>query len=309
MKRILILISFLCIVISVSARSKRTCYYFDIFKRADKIISVDNFWEDLLLVNKNYKKFQRTFTKGGNTIRDTYYEYQKAALDITTLRKSYEDARVNKDLSDSLKTWLRLDSVKTLLIPEIYILPIEEYNAFTYPYETKMAFATENITKLLDKEELIACMAHEMAHYYLAHQLVRMYTCKKREKSNRFWASFGTAVYAGTVAGSNMFAASQGAEPLNVDYGRIVSTATDLFSQAAEHATMMYEFRYSREQEMEADIIALAFLRKSGIDENKVISCLEKLEPYSTKIRDKSDDHPLISDRIKLLKKIIRLCR
>lgn len=233
------------------------------------------------------------------------YEYRRANLDITTLRKSYEDARLNKNLSDSLKIWLSLDSVKTLFVPEFYILPIDGYNACTYPYETKIVLLTEGIINLLDKEELIACVAHEMAHYYLAHQLAGMYAYKKKEKRNKFWASFGAAVYAGAIAGSNMYAASQGVEPLDIDYGYMASSATDLFGETAEKATKMYKFRYSREQEMEADIIALAFIYKAGIDVNKIISMFKKMQPYSDNVKDKTDTHPLISERIRVLQSII----
>ena len=304
MKRLFILITFVCVSVASFADYDKF-YYYDIYKQADKITSVDNFWEELLKVNKNYLKLKKSFKKGTHSMRAAYAEYDVMNGDILPLHSKYTKARLDMALSDSLMIWMKLNKVKNLNIPDLYILPLDFYNAASYPYETKIVVFTEAITNLLDKDELIACTAHELAHYYLRHQLGHMYKLKKKESSNRFWASFGTALYAGVMAGANMYGASQGAEPLDVDYGALISNANDLFKETSAKATEMYSFRYSREQELEADIIALAFLHKSGIDENKIISMLKKLQPYSSEVRDKHDDHPLISERIKMLEKII----
>lgn len=305
MKRLFTLFLFICICLATFAQSNKI-YYYNLYKETQKISSAKSYWEELRIVNKNYKKLEKAINRKGATIMAAEMEYQSTWSDIVRLQYLYEEHRLHKDISDSLLVWTNLKDVRKLNIPIIYILPIQGYNAASYPYETQMVLFTEDIVNILDKEELIACAAHELAHYYLKHQLAHIYSVKKKGKRNRFWANFGTALYAGVMAGANMYGASQGAEPLDIDYEKLTTTVGSVFDKQAENATIMYEFKYSREQEFEADIVALGFLSKAGIDCNKMISLFQKLEPYTSGEFSKTDDHPLTSERIKLLEYIIK---
>lgn len=314
MKRLFILLSFICICAVSFAQYNDMYYgknneydkYYDIYKQTLKISSAETFWEELRSVNKDFKKLEKKEKKWSKTMQEAVSEYQDMFVKCLDLRNLLEANKLHVDISDSLLSWTKANRSKSLHTPEMYIIPSQVYNASAYPYETRMVIFTEAIVKLLDKEELTACAAHELAHYFLKHQLAHIYKAKKKEKSNKLWASFGTALYAGVMAGSNMYGATQGAEPLDIDYDGLVSGVNDELERVSANASLMFKFRYSREQEMEADIIALAFLRKAGMDCNKIISLLRKLQPYSPETFDKHDDHPLISERIKVLNSIIK---
>lgn len=176
----------------------------------------------------------------------------------------------------------------------VAILDSPEKNAFTTP--DGLICVLNGIIEKLEKnnEMIIGVLAHEVTHYMLRHALMHEYETIKKEKKNNIVAGIaGTAVAIGGLA-----AATSGVyiEELEQNIQGIV--------EGANEWTRHFNYRYSREQEIESDICAYRFLEWIGIDPNTYIQALEKIDLDLFTSDDKDNDHPTISFRTELLRQL-----
>lgn len=174
-------------------------------------------------------------------------------------------------------------------------------NAFALP-NGYICVNTWLLSILKNEEELMAILAHELTHYMLDHSLVSK--IKEEKRKNR--ANTATLVV-GTLFGiaESIDAEQTGRE---VDFQSIedVVTATDdLTKEMVKNAY----FKYSRENEFEADGVAAELLEFIGIDPLAVSDALSALKQWKTEMgvyqstTNPEDTHPALDDRIETIGK------
>lgn len=285
-----------------SSKEENFATYFHIYKEASKLHSGPFFWFELQSANKKHAKLAKARNANGKTIQEVNEEFEIMCNELRSCFASLRGSQYRKDLTDSIMSWTGVGNYYRDV--RMFILPTADCNAYTYP--TGHIIFTEKLTDIMDRDELLGAAAHELAHYVLEHWYAETYRTRKKEKRNRFWAEMGAMLYVGVTEGANVYGASQGATPIDTHSGEIYPQLQTELEREADKASTIFKFRYSREQELEADIIALAFLVKSGVDGNKMITMLEKLRSYAVDERaDKYSTHPLLSERIATIKYIL----
>ena len=181
-------------------------------------------------------------------------------------------------------------------IKDLYIIPAEEYNAYTLPNGSVWLYSSIYLN--FTPDEIAFVLAHEYAHNILKHQSVSILQDKKRERRNNIISGL-TALAAGATA---IYSAS--ASPY-ADVEGIMNSATDLslsVDNLLKQNSVLYHFSYSREQEMVSDVMAYYFMKAFGYDTHSAITALEKLYLQSGSVQTSEyDTHPSILDRILLL--------
>ena len=148
----------------------------------------------------------------------------------------------------------------------------------------------------LDFRSLLGIMAHESAHTLLMHSWQNAWQTQVKYKENKIVG----AIAAGANALAAGYAQSQGA---TVDWDDVNKTTYDLAEAAYDDAFNRYYYKYSREEELEADIIAYRFLDWIGVGGDNYISALKAIQPENevASNKDKDGDHPTTEYRIQLL--------
>lgn len=176
------------------------------------------------------------------------------------------------------------------------VLDKEEWNAGCTP--DGHVYINYGLVKKLGKsdEMLFGVLAHEITHFMLKHTLMHIYRTLKREKTNNVVA--GVAVL-GMGVGS-MAAAGSGYYDPNMS-----QRYQDVLDGAKESTNMFY-YRYGRDEELEADIVAYRFLEWIGIDPSNYIKALGLIDLDNlTGAGKKDSDHPSTAFRVELLRQLI----
>ena len=175
----------------------------------------------------------------------------------------------------------------------LHVVYGDEANAFTAL--TDDGFAMCLTTGLITKkgctyEMLMAVVAHEFAHGAYFHHLQRFYAEAKEKRKNELIGG----IVGGLSAGHQAYAKARGVEPMTstIDMGE--------FHKKLKSETAKYVFKFSREQEFEADIVAFRFMQWIG-EEDAAIELLKFLGTDFDFLHDEYSDHPTTSDRIALL--------
>ena len=253
-----------------------------------------SFW---LFAQEQNKDFQKYYGKG--QYRDIDVDLENAATLYTNAwKRLIEMEEKNSKRTDSVYVSLK----QVLLgrdyqdIKDLYIIPAEEYNAYTLPNGSVWLYSSIYLN--FTPDEIAFVLAHEYAHNILKHQSVSILQDKKRERRNNIISGL-TALAAGATA---IYSAS--ASPY-ADVEGIMNSATDLslsVDNLLKQNSVLYHFSYSREQEMVSDVMAYYFMKAFGYDTHSAITALEKLYLQSGSVQTSEyDTHPSILDRILLL--------
>lgn len=190
---------------------------------------------------------------------------------------------------------------------------LDRFNIFVCQDETRNACAYPNFDIVLNSgileeltiQELSAAVAHEIAHAVLHHALQRAYAVNRKEKRNKVLAGISMGFQALGAAGQGYMDGITGASEEEIRQHQ-QQTSTQI-AQTWEWATLdahgRYRFKYSREQEIQSDILAYRYLQIIWNDTTSMISMLEKLKKYEMGYSDDSD-HPSMTYRINILKAI-----
>ena len=104
--------------------------------------------------------------------------------------------------------------------------------------------------------------------------------------------------------GADIYAASQGATVREMDPDAYSSNNQAIIN-FFDNKSYFYGFKYSREQELEADLIAYRYLEAIGLGGYAMIMALEMLNDPSDNQEDiATNDHPTTQYRIEFLKYI-----
>lgn len=226
-----------------------------------------DFWKTIRRYNDMYQEMTESFEKNVENKSEIYKtvgvletQYMPGVRELKLIPNEELCHRLLRDL-----TGLDLELRVNICIVENPIA-----NAFCTPDGNIFITSKLLVEMGSDYNALLGVAAHEMAHYVLQHAASSVYAQKKRERRNNIIAG----VASGIIGATAIYSASQGADASMSD--ATVKSIDNMFG-AAKHDAHMFGFRYDREQELEADIIAYRYLEWLGISGTHYIAALYRI--------------------------------
>lgn len=252
------------------------------------------FWNSIVENNPSFNEIMAKFKKPGKLAKDALQKVENNSMLTSIMNMDYNIEKEGK-FNDLIHEILFGD--KTEHPDIIFRLRMDnDFNAFTTP-EGYIYMNNAVIDRTSETAMVYGIFAHEVAHYLYNHMLVHEYKALKREQSNNLAATI--AVVGTGVA--NMAVVSKGGI---VDSRAMQNSYNGIVDGAKEWSTAYY-YRYGREQELEADIVAYRFLEWIGEDPNFYIKTLEISNTgWAGKETECYDDHPSAEERIAVLKSL-----
>lgn len=169
-------------------------------------------------------------------------------------------------------------------------------NAFCTPHGDIYIYTSLLDCVDYDMKMLYGICAHEVAHYYLRHSARHKWADEKREKKNRIMA--GIAIGLNAVADvANAYTSGYTG---NTYESHFAETCQNIL-YSAQYDNQMFHFKYGREEELEADIIAHRFLEFIGIHPAYYMKALKSLGTGNDSFYSNWSDHPTINYRLAFL--------
>jgi Zn-dependent protease with chaperone function len=184
-------------------------------------------------------------------------------------------------------------------------------NAYALP--NGEIYVGNELLDVIDADELDGIIAHEIAHIVLNHHEVQLYTDKRRYVESQNMQALATAFTALAHAGVSYGSIKSGILTTETAQAyQDLATGTILTINEAIHDNFLKNsFRYSREQEIEADIVACLFLVWQGGYSESYIKALSKIHYQyglhaTGEINSAYNTHPSLAFRINTLKAIFQ---
>lgn len=260
-----------------------------------EINTVDDLWNSTIL-----QDVIPTLMKYGTQV-NLRSEAEQNALEYISAIKKYDMEFNDPYLLNYLYTLIAKIAPTTLIDgrPGSINLIIEDnpdINAGTYPNGT-IVINTGLLSALHTEDELVAVLAHEVAHFVLDHSVQNINAQIEAKKRAEIGAAIAT-IFAGIAEGAAAYY-SNGYYMPGAATAAVAIGATAIANQAVIDLGM----EYSHKQEMEADTYALQVLDFLGYDHNALASALTRLEEVMLIERSKamyfsSESHPALVGRI-----------
>lgn len=303
MKKIIVTIIFIFSIILVNAANvekqyKKLIESFDIANEAKALDSINptSFWNKMIDNNELCIKFLKDIQKNKGAEKEaiekttqvprfypqydeTIVEYMQGFCDTLLMNMGIEDLQINCSL---------------------HLINSDEINAYTVL--TEEGFAMCITTGLFTKkgvtyEILMGYVAHEFVHGALFHHIRVFYAQAKERRKNELIGGLAIGLN-GLAAGLEAYnSAAYGIPPSGTDYDAVVAG----IAEDIKISTIKYKFKYTREQEYEADLIAYRFLEHLGKGES-FINGLRILGTSYDALYNEFSDHTTIRSRIDFLK-------
>ena len=286
--RLLYLIT--CMLFTISSKSqnyeqKKLIKKYDVarFISTIKRDKPELFWCRIAENNKRFKKLYKAIKRGKESALNAQNNITKAkelcAEYYNNLPTLYE---YNWVYGNRLQNELGIKNIFPGF--SISFVLSDELNACCTP-EGKV-YVNEGLLRLCNfkYDYLLGIVTHETAHVLLHHSLERAYQIEKRINRGEIMSDVLSVILA-------------------EDLCDIAKLKNEMFEIIQKGTYEQYFYRYSKEQEFEADIIAYRFLDFLGIGGDFYIETLRLLLPYSNANTPKSN-HPTITQRIELLKSL-----
>ena len=281
-----------------SSNVKKVINKFDApyLRKASGFRNPTDFWNNIIANDKNVEKYNDAVKENNKTLYEAYnalvlYDKQTQTYEYTTTE--YNDV-VNR-LVDDLGIGELASKNPVKVIMDGTINASMDYTGQMRIYKGCFMNLTYN--------ELLAVCAHEMAHYSCAHVMTSVWKTAKKQKKNRLWAEIGAGLMIGAAAAASGYGAYNGQDVSH--FNSIIANSDILFGAAyanADDATIRYKYRYNRNEESEADIIAYRFMEQMGYGGENVLSLLKKIKKlYGDTPAGKYDDHPTILFRTQVI--------
>ena len=173
-----------------------------------------------------------------------------------------------------------------------------DINASTYPNGT-IVLNTGLLSALQTEDELVAVLAHEVAHFVLDHSIQNINKQIQQQKNAETAAILATILTGVAECATSYYS--------NGYYMPGAATAAVAIgaSAIANQAVIDLGMQYNHEQELEADTYAIQILDFLKYDHNALATALTRLENVILKERSLSmyfanETHPALVDRIKI---------
>lgn len=259
-----------------------------------------NFWRDFSSQNNSIRKLQIALSKKrrpkmlSKAMYEILLERDLMADQLKNKCKPYKPGVTEEELTSMLEG-------ESSDLYELRIYPASEINAFATPYA--QIYLTSGLTYRYHSMNhlLLGVCAHEMTHVKGYHSLIGLWEQYKKKHRTEITARIIASLYAASMAASSIYSASSGVTN-QAYHGNIATNATNLYSAIAG-SSFYFKFKYSRKQELEADLIAYRFCEAIGLGGYAYIMSLQLLVEDDLYLKhDKTDNHPTLAYRIAFLK-------
>jgi predicted Zn-dependent protease len=239
--------------------------------------------------------------RGVSTGLGEYAERAKAAENLTPENEYYIGRAVAANIITQYRVYSGNPSLTAYLNricnaitvnspkPEIWngyhvaILDSQEINAFAT--SGGHIFLTRGLIACASSEDALASViAHEVAHIQLQHSLLAI-------KSSRYREAAMSGVLAGLSAGAG---------------ANVGELASILGESVGEIVTTMVSSGYAKDQEFEADTLALSLLASAGYEPSSILEMLHSLEQKQASGSGFGKTHPSPTDRITNVNKSLK---
>jgi beta-barrel assembly-enhancing protease len=177
----------------------------------------------------------------------------------------------------------------------IRVLINNEPNAFCLP-NGSILITTGLLSVLRSEEELLAVLAHEVAHFELDHQILNINKANERQKRAEFWAGFATTL----AAAADVYVSVKNDQYIP---GTVTLATSALSSEIASYVIDRLGIKYSYKQEIEADDAAAQVMKYLDMNPKTLSSALLRIKNYCIQTRNfyalsGSGTHPTLDKRI-----------
>lgn len=227
-------------------------------------------------------------------------EMEEEALDFINRQKEYGMVFNDPYLESYIYSLISKIAPKTLIDARpgnvnLLILENPTMNASMYSNGT-LVINTGLLSALHTEDELVAILAHEIAHFVLDHSVQNVNAAVSRKKRAEFWAGLATGLTAlaeGVAAAKSNYYVP-GAATLGV-----AALSTIIATEIVDRLGM----KYNIDQEEQADKTAIQALEILGYDKNALSSALNRMKQVMAQERShvmyfQSYTHPALGKRI-----------
>ena len=303
MKKLLLLLLFLPLASIMVFGAKPEKEYKKLIEKFDvadeaKVVAKNSpyaFWTVALDNNALLNKFIKDIQKNKGA--------EKEALQKTAnLPKFYPqyDESIAEDMQGFCDTLLINMGIADLgLNCSLHIVYADEVNAYTALTEKGFAMCVTSgllLKKGVTYEVLMGYVAHEFAHGALLHHTRNFYAEAKERRKNELLGGIAAGLNAVAAGAEAYNAAAYGIPTSGTDYGAVIEG----IGRDVKLSTLKYSFKFSREEEYEADLLAYRFLENLDL-QDEFINGLRILGTEYDHLYDEYSDHPTTSSRIAFL--------
>ena len=262
-----------------------------------QIASVNDMWQtgiltqvvpNILVKKGSQKELRREMELDAleyiSTIKQNHLDLEDPLLESYIYELIYKI--VPKELIDGRSTDINILIVKD-----------DMCNVAMYPNGT-LVLHSGILSTIKTEDELVAILAHEIAHYVLNHSIDNVNSALMRKKRAEFWSAVATGLTAivEVAVAANKSDYIPGAATLSM-----ASLSTTVGDMIVDRLGM----KYNHKQEQEADRYACQALKLLGYDENAMASVLERIRLIDEKEQVNSSyiesyTHPALVERIEL---------
>lgn len=276
---------------------------FKYFSSNDDILNIpEDFWNEFALSNLSVQELQAALLKKKKpkmlqkAVNEIYSEREKMIFQLENKCRPFEVGGMETGIVK------KLVGNNNYYLNDFRVYPADDINAFATPYN-QIYLTSGLVLQYHFKEHLLmGVCAHEMTHIRGLHSLIGLWKQYEKERRTEIAAGIAAGLYAATMAATSIYSASNGVSYDQSYYDNIAETTTDLY-RAIDGSSFYFQFKYSREQELEADLIAYRFCEAIGLGGYAYIMSLQLLEENDLYMKhDKTDDHPTLAYRIAFLK-------
>lgn len=262
----------------------------------DKNKTGAEFWNAVWENNESFNKYVQALNKKGKLISASISDVAEARIPTELMINELIIQDELQFVVDSVIELMELKKIHNKISTKVYYANYP--NAFAVP--DGRIFITDSLLCHkdfnFDINYIVGVFAHEFTHFLLQHAFQRTYAIRKKHRTNEII----TGVVAAAEIASNAYAQANGAVD-NDSWNRVNADIENLSKVAYEDAFGRFSYKYSREQEIEADIIAYRFLEWIGVGGEYYIGVLRALGTEDDIYYSKESEHPTTEFRIKLL--------
>lgn len=294
----LFFVLFLLVPVDMSALSEKQCR--KIAERVDVGAAVtgmafdspEQFWRAVVENNGELTKFNKNILKKGNVEIDT----RGRMADLPKFDPEYDSSICTEyqPFCDSLLACLGVDTVSAGC--SLHVVYSDSINAFSVPVgDNRFALCVTLgllARKGLTSDMLLALVAREYAHAILRHHIRKFHALEKRRRNPRWsgiWVDYSN---------------------LPVDIEAFLNAPADnpeYYLRFIDNISLLYTFRYSADQEYEADIVALRFMQAIGLQDSMIAGVKLLGDRYDLNYRD-WEEHPDVESRVDVLNYVAEKC-
>lgn len=213
------------------------------------------FWHTLMENNERFKKFEKKIGKNKGAEKEAL----NRILEIRTFNPKYI-AWIDESKQHICDTLMEhLGMAKMTPDVSLHVALDDDKNAFTALTEESFAMCIHEgllQSKGFNEKMMIGAIAHEYAHGILMHHLEHEYAYAKRKRRNKLMTGITAGLNAIAAAADSYTFSMLGKEADNDVYvDNIIAAKIEAKKDLYHHV-----YKYAREQELEADLIAFRFL-------------------------------------------------